>query len=53
MYFVHSYASGVADDTVASCDYGFDVGAIATNEQGNVMGTQFHPEKRGTPPSES
>jgi glutamine amidotransferase len=46
-YFVHSYASAVADHTVASCDYGFDFGAIATNEQGNVMGTQFHPEKSG------
>lgn len=46
-YFVHSYASAVADHTVASCDYGFDFGAIASNEQGNVMGTQFHPEKSG------
>lgn len=46
-YFVHSYAAEVADHTVASCDYGFDFGAIATNERGNVMGTQFHPEKSG------
>ena len=30
---------------MASCDYGFDFAAIATNEAGNVMGTQFHPEK--------
>jgi glutamine amidotransferase len=42
-YFVHSYASAVANNTVASCDYGFDFGAIATNERGKVMGTQFHP----------
>lgn len=50
-YFVHSYASTVADHTIASCDYGFDFAAIAANEAGNVMGTQFHPkkaEKRGS-----
>lgn len=44
-YFVHSYGSTVAPHTVASCDYGFDFAAIAANEAGNVMGTQFHPEK--------
>lgn len=44
-YFVHSYGSTVASHTVASCDYGFDFAAIAANEAGNVMGTQFHPEK--------
>ncbi|SDL04020.1 imidazole glycerol phosphate synthase subunit HisH [Natronorubrum texcoconense] len=47
VYFVHSYASTVDSHTVASCDYGFDSAAIATNEAGNVMGTQFHPEKSG------
>jgi glutamine amidotransferase len=46
-YFVHSYGSEVADHTVASCDYGFDFAAIAATEAGNVMGTQFHPEKSG------
>ena len=46
-YFVHSYGSSVADHTVASCDYGFDFAAIAATERGNVMGTQFHPEKSG------
>lgn len=46
-YFVHSFGSVIAAHTVASCDYGFDFAAIATNEQGNVMGTQFHPEKSG------
>jgi imidazole glycerol-phosphate synthase subunit HisH len=46
-YFVHSYGSAVADHTVASCDYGFDFAAVAANEHGNVMGTQFHPEKSG------
>jgi len=46
-YFVHSYGSETADHTVASCDYGFDFAAIAATETGNVMGTQFHPEKSG------
>lgn len=47
VYFVHSYGSTVDAHTVASCDYGFNFAAIATNEAGNVMGTQFHPEKSG------
>lgn len=46
-YFVHSYGSAIADHTIASCDYGFPFAAVATNERGNVMGTQFHPEKSG------
>jgi len=46
-YFVHSYASRVEPQTVASCDYGFDFAAVAANEAGNVVGTQFHPEKSG------
>lgn len=44
-YFVHSYATEVARHTVASCEYGYEFAAIASNERGNVMGTQFHPEK--------
>lgn len=44
-YFVHSYATEVAGHTAASCEYGFEFATIASNEQGNVMGTQFHPEK--------
>ncbi len=46
-YFVHSYRSDVADHTVASCTYGGGFAAVAANESGNVMGTQFHPEKSG------
>ena len=46
-YFVHSYGSGTAEHTVASCEYGFPFAAMAANEAGNVMGTQFHPEKSG------
>lgn len=47
-YFVHSYGSATDASAVASCDYGFDFAAIATNEAGNVIGTQFHPEKSGS-----
>lgn len=43
MYFVHSFAPELHDHVVAVCDYGGPVGAIV--ERGNVMGTQFHPEK--------
>ncbi len=44
-YFVHSYAMRVADraDLVAHVDYGGPVTAIVA--RGNVIGTQFHPEK--------
>lgn len=45
VYFVHSFAPEVGDATVATCDYGGEVAAAA--EQGNVWGTQFHPEKSG------
>jgi imidazole glycerol-phosphate synthase subunit HisH len=44
-YFVHSYAMKVADggDLLAHVDYGGPVTAIVA--RGNVVGTQFHPEK--------
>jgi glutamine amidotransferase len=45
MYFVHSFAPELTDDVVATCDYGGEVTAIA--QRGNVMATQFHPEKSG------
>lgn len=43
-YFVHSYRM-TTDETsgVAYCDYGERF--VASFEAGNVMGTQFHPEK--------
>ncbi len=46
VYFVHSFAPQVGEDTVALCDYGGPV--AAASERGPVWGTQFHPEKSGT-----
>ncbi|PSP55032.1 imidazole glycerol phosphate synthase subunit HisH [Halobacteriales archaeon QS_1_67_19] len=46
-YFVHSYCSTAEGATVAGCEYGPEFAAVAANEAGNVMGTQFHPEKSG------
>ncbi|WP_137289072.1 imidazole glycerol phosphate synthase subunit HisH [Natronorubrum halophilum] len=48
-YFVHSYYT-VPDDedaTVATTDYELEFPSIVANEEGNVFGTQFHPEKSG------
>jgi len=45
VYFVHSYAPEVTDDTLAVCDYGGPV--VAAAGRGAVWGTQFHPEKSG------
>ncbi len=45
VYFVHSFAPPVGDETVAICDYGGAVAAAV--EEGAVWGTQFHPEKSG------
>ena len=45
VYFVHSYAlaNGVADETIATTDYGGTVAAVVVS--GNRAGTQFHVEK--------
>jgi glutamine amidotransferase len=45
MYFTHSYAAPVIDDTVAICEYGVPFSAAV--ERGNVAAVQFHPEKSG------
>ncbi len=45
VYFVHSYAPEVGQETVATCDYGGAVAAAAETDV--VWGTQFHPEKSG------
>jgi glutamine amidotransferase len=44
-YFVHGYAySKIQTDRVlASCEYGTTFPAVIS--QGNIIGTQFHPEK--------
>ena len=44
-YFVHSYHLDAtsSDDVIATCDYGGAVTAAVAN--GNLAGTQFHPEK--------
>lgn len=46
-YFAHSYYSQVADEQAqyAYTDYGFKLPAAVQN--GNIFGTQFHPEKSG------
>ena len=46
VYFVHGYyADDCAESVVAYTDYDVDVPAIV--REGNVCGTQFHPEKSG------
>ena len=46
MYFVHSYAAVPAhEDVAATTEHGHTFAAAV--ERGNVMGTQFHPEKSG------
>jgi imidazole glycerol-phosphate synthase subunit HisH len=45
VYFVHSFAPPVGEETVAVCDYGGPVAALAA--RGNLWGAQFHPEKSG------
>jgi len=45
VYFVHSFVPPVGEETVATCDYGGSVAALAS--RGKVVGAQFHPEKSG------
>ena len=47
VYFVHSYcAAEISEDwTAAVCEYGMPFSAAVC--RGNVMATQFHPEKSG------
>lgn len=45
VYFVHSYAASVTEDTVATANYGTEVTAVVRH--GNFCGTQFHPERSG------
>jgi glutamine amidotransferase len=44
-YFVHSYYMSAADpsDVIGTCTYGVEFAAVVG--RGNIVGTQFHPEK--------
>lgn len=48
-YFVHSYYAHPEDESaiLSTTDYGVKFPAIIANDNGNVFGTQFHPEKSG------
>ena len=46
VYFVHSFAADVCDDTVAVSDNGRRFSAAM--HKGNFYGAQFHPEKSGS-----
>ena len=47
VYFVHSYhgASVPQKNVIATASYGYDF--VAAVREGNLFGTQFHPEKSG------
>jgi imidazole glycerol-phosphate synthase subunit HisH len=47
VYFVHSYhvTTKIESIVVASSEYGIHIPAVI--EEGNIFGTQFHPEKSG------
>ena len=45
VYFTHSYAAPVVDDTAAICEYGVPFSAAVEREC--VSAVQFHPEKSG------
>ncbi len=48
VYFVHSYyVDTTHKNTLATCEYGRTFAAAVVNDAGNVIGTQFHPEKSG------
>ena len=44
-YFVHSYAVGVSEFTLASTEYGAPLSAVV--RRNNFYGAQFHPERSG------
>jgi glutamine amidotransferase len=43
VYFVHSYAAPVSEDTLVTADYGGRFTAAV--QRGNFRGVQFHPER--------
>lgn len=44
-YFVHSYCAPLGDWALMTCDYGAPFAAVIG--AGNLLATQFHPEKSG------
>jgi imidazole glycerol-phosphate synthase subunit HisH len=46
-YFVHGYAVGVTEHTLASTEYGVAITAVVRRR--NFWGAQFHPERSGAP----
>ena len=44
-YFVHSFAAGIYDSTIAQCEYGTAFSASLAHK--NFIGVQFHPERSG------
>jgi glutamine amidotransferase len=46
VYFVHSFAAPVTDDTVALTGYGQQFASVV--RRGNFRGVQFHPERSAT-----
>ena len=47
VYFTHSYAAPVTEETAATCEHGAVFAAAI--ESGNIFGVQFHPEKSSDP----
>ena len=45
VYFTHSYAAPITEDTAATCEYGVTFSAAV--ERDNISAVQFHPEKSG------
>ena len=45
VYYVHSFYGRNCDETIASSQYGIKITGAVKN--GNIYGTQFHPEKSG------
>lgn len=45
VYFTHSYAAPLSEDTAAVCEYGVRFSAAV--ERDNISAVQFHPEKSG------
>ena len=46
VYYVHSYAPDICEDTIAITEYGRPFSTAL--RRGNFFGTQFHPEKSGS-----